>query len=106
MNAVPSGKVLLDTNIVSYLMRGGELAQRHLPHLKRALTPYRTEVSASLRTRSRERPSAANSVSTDPQDHNPAGTRPPIHPEASCNLCMPLEFHPFRRRKSLSARAT
>lgn len=34
MSAVPTGKVLLDTNIVSYLMRGGELAQRYLPHLE------------------------------------------------------------------------
>lgn len=32
MNAVPPGKVLLDTNIVSYLMRGGELAQCYLQY--------------------------------------------------------------------------
>lgn len=37
MNTVPSGKVLLDTNVVSYLMRGGELAQRYLPHLDNKL---------------------------------------------------------------------
>lgn len=37
MSAVPTGKVLLDTNIVSYLMRGGELAQRYLPHLENKL---------------------------------------------------------------------
>jgi tRNA(fMet)-specific endonuclease VapC len=37
MNTVPSGKVLLDTNVVSYLMRGGELARRYLPHLDNKL---------------------------------------------------------------------
>jgi len=26
--------ILLDTNVVSYLMRGGELADRYRPHLK------------------------------------------------------------------------
>lgn len=38
MNVTRSGRVLLDTNIVSYLMRGGELALRYMPHLDNKLT--------------------------------------------------------------------
>lgn len=34
MIVVAGAEILLDTNIVSYLMRGGELADRYRPNLK------------------------------------------------------------------------
>jgi len=55
MSTVPSGKVLLDTNIVSYLMRGGELAQRYRPHSenKLAAISFTTWVNCNTRPRSK-----------------------------------------------------
>ncbi len=32
-----SGQVILDTNVVSYLMRGGPLAEAYLPHIQQKL---------------------------------------------------------------------
>ena len=31
---MPAAKVILDTNVVSYLMRGGSLAERYQPHVE------------------------------------------------------------------------